>query len=203
MGIRLIKYFLVTLLIVINNQLNAQGWEVINLSKPTKYHLNDVMFVNASVGYAVGDYASIVKTVDGGLNWVNQVSPNNVNLTSVFFTSNNIGYIAGDSGVICKTTDGGANWKNIKPSWLPSHRLYSNMLYSIFFCNDTLGYVVGRYDNILKTIDGGINWTNLCFDTAQWYSSVFRASVLRRPRTIYPFHSASVHPRKTAIIPLC
>jgi photosystem II stability/assembly factor-like uncharacterized protein len=49
----------------------------------------------------------ILKTVDGGNNWVKQTSGISKVLLSVFFTNDNIGYVVGDGGTILKTITGG------------------------------------------------------------------------------------------------
>ena len=46
----------------------GQAWTFSSLSFP--YNLNDVYFVNDSVGFAVGDNGVILSSNDGGDNWV-------------------------------------------------------------------------------------------------------------------------------------
>ncbi|NOS84652.1 MAG: hypothetical protein HOP31_05885, partial [Ignavibacteria bacterium] len=74
--------------------------------------INDVQFIGASTGYEAGNYGTILKTTNGGLNWVSQVSGTTENLKSVFFLNANTGFIAGgfNSWIILKTTNGGVNW---------------------------------------------------------------------------------------------
>jgi photosystem II stability/assembly factor-like uncharacterized protein len=68
---------------------------------PQSFH-----FPNADTGYAVsGSY--IVKTTDGGSEWLDQISGTTNGLNSVYFTDANTGYIVGDDGTILKTTNGG------------------------------------------------------------------------------------------------
>ncbi len=64
--------------------------------------LKSVYFVNAKVGYAVGD--SYLKTTDGGKSWTENDELSY--LYVVYFLDANTGYI-GESGYILKTTTGG------------------------------------------------------------------------------------------------
>jgi photosystem II stability/assembly factor-like uncharacterized protein len=64
-----------------------------------------LFFTSDNIGYAVGD--GVLKTIDGGNNWIEQISGDVSNLSSVYFTDNNIGYAVGFQGVILKTINGG------------------------------------------------------------------------------------------------
>jgi hypothetical protein len=55
----------------------------------------------------VGDYGTILKTINGGTNWTAQTSGTIINLWSVYFTSFDTGYAVGEAGTILKTTNGG------------------------------------------------------------------------------------------------
>jgi hypothetical protein len=54
----------------------------------------------------VGGYGTILKTTDGGNNWIAQTSGTTDNLHSVYFTSSTIGWVVGGYGTILKTSDG-------------------------------------------------------------------------------------------------
>jgi len=70
------------------------------------YPLRSVFFTDSITGYAVGD-GGIIKTTDGGLNWISQTSVTSNSLLSVYFTDSNTGYAVGNNGTILKTTNGG------------------------------------------------------------------------------------------------
>ena len=72
--------------------------------------LNDVFFVNASDGWAVGQDGEIFFTNNGGKGWRMQLSGVLDQLNSVFFLSPSQGWVVGNSGVILATTDGGRHW---------------------------------------------------------------------------------------------
>jgi photosystem II stability/assembly factor-like uncharacterized protein len=119
--------------------------------------LNSVFFLNAELGFSVGDNGIIVKSDDGGANWTKNTIGTSA-LKSIHFTSIDWGYIVGcdDNGdaSILKTIDGGVNWT--------SHDLENYCLNSIFFVDTNVGYAVGTHYNqgtIIRSNDGGINWS--------------------------------------------
>jgi photosystem II stability/assembly factor-like uncharacterized protein len=122
------------------------------LNGTTSNWLESVYFPSVNTGYAVGESGTIIKTTDGGLNWIIQTSGTINNLYSVFFTDMNTGYAVGDSGIILKTTNGGINWVNRTSGTL-------NKLRSVFFADINTGYAVGNNGVILSTINGGSDWT--------------------------------------------
>ena len=75
---------------------------------PTIHDLNDVYFVNAIVGYAVGEQGTILKTIDGGESWEIQMEANNVSFKRVRFFDQDNGIALGSE--IYTTADGGERW---------------------------------------------------------------------------------------------
>ena len=74
----------------------GQNWTV--LKDAPGGQLNDVIFINASEGYMVGDSATVLKTTNGGLNWVQQVLPNTVadqQINTIAFSGSGLGVIGG------------------------------------------------------------------------------------------------------------
>jgi photosystem II stability/assembly factor-like uncharacterized protein len=79
-------------------------------------YLNQVSCVDANNGMAVGDNGTILRTTDGGNNWIIQSIgiTNNGALNGLFgvsFVDTNTGTMVGDKEMILRTTDGGANWE--------------------------------------------------------------------------------------------
>lgn len=97
--------------------LNTANGQWITLNSGTINTLNSVYFPAADTGFAVGGQGTILKTTDGGANWIKQIVDSGTSLEGVFFTDVNTGYIAGwgyGSGlyrsIILKTIDGGITW---------------------------------------------------------------------------------------------
>ena len=77
--------------------------------------LNDVVFINDSVGWAVGDYGYIWLTTDQGVSWKQVESGTTSHLYRIFFfDGGSIGYILGADGTLLKY-DKTVNLKEEKP----------------------------------------------------------------------------------------
>ncbi|CAN5519952.1 hypothetical protein BH10BAC5_BH10BAC5_29370 [soil metagenome] len=117
----------------------------------TNLSLYDVEFLNKNTGYIIGD-GVIIKTTNGGDNWINQQSPlTDRPLENIFIVDSNVAYIAGWFDTVLKTTNGGANWVIMRAA--PSGQGKSNE--SLHFWNANSGIIVGRGNRYLKTTDGG------------------------------------------------
>jgi len=73
-----------------------------------------VSCADALTCWAVGKSGEILKTVDGGYNWVEQNMGGANPLQAVSFADLNTGYAVGDKGLILKTSDGGTTWTKAK-----------------------------------------------------------------------------------------
>lgn len=130
---------------------STAGWNI--QITGTKNALGGVYFVNERVGWAVGEYGTIIKTTDGGMNWNAQSS----SLTYSFFGSVQFrdtlkGWLLAErSNIILKTTNGGTSWER-------SDAPYSE-LYTLYFVDDQNGWAAGLNGTIVKTTNGGSSWT--------------------------------------------
>lgn len=142
------------------------------LSSGATQPLSSVFFIGET-GYAIGGNGQtngnvILKTIDGGANWISYTIENQ--FYSIYFTDKNTGYAIDYYGIL-KTIDGGTTWLRIFSS--KSTTEYNPIDYrynAIFFVNSTIGYCVGGFyseespimlpqGTILKTTDGGTTWT--------------------------------------------
>ena len=143
-------------------------WDYLNLGhlSTEDTDITDIYFINSNTGWIVGNlgYGIILKTTNGGYNWVNQLEPipHTTVFNKVFFIDQNTGWAAGgsffDNRNLYKTFDGGANWINISTA--------TNMIItSIQFINSNTGWIgstsLGFNAGLLKTTNGGINWNYL------------------------------------------
>ena len=90
--------------------------------------LNDLCFVDAEHGWAVGDRGVIWHTDDGGRHWQQQTSGVDCNLQGVCFLNAQLGWAVGgfthpythtSNGVVLATADGGQTWKHNPKLLLP------------------------------------------------------------------------------------
>ncbi len=115
-------------------------------------------FVNENQGYVIaksyGD-ALILKTIDGGNSWINQIDIQEyLNLNSVDFLTPDYGIVVGNDGKILKTVDGGTNWNLYT---LP----YDYRLNDMEIVDLNTVYIAADDGNIIKTTDGGVSWEYL------------------------------------------
>jgi photosystem II stability/assembly factor-like uncharacterized protein len=165
-----IYYLIFTL--VITTSVNAQEWKWIN-PLPSGNYLNCVKFADDNIGFAVGNYGTIIKTTDGGLTWVNKISGTNLNLFSISVIDKDTIYVCGLNLSVFKTTDGGNTWINI----FNGQNSSSNTNF-IFFVTPAVGYVTGSDMQLYKTTDFGNTWTNIAVGyTYQAVSSLFFTTV--------------------------
>jgi photosystem II stability/assembly factor-like uncharacterized protein len=113
---------LAVFLIFFSGMSYSQTWNYVN-STGTTFILYGMSFppAQSTIGFACGSqYTSgnsgvIVKTVDGGDNWV-QVWPASgtiPGLKAIWFTSEQVGFAAGYNNTFLKTVDGGTSWSPI------------------------------------------------------------------------------------------
>lgn len=169
------KFYIILAILFTVNSVIAQ-W-VIQNSGTTK-QLKSVYFTDVNTGYAVGDDNTggggiILKTTNGGIDWITQMVEDSLAFNSVFFTDTNTGYVVGKSNsevagfpaIILKTTDGGTTWSMIF-SYVGAIDNQTKLT-SVFFPDVNTGYALGcsNYSSggcgpfIVKTINGGANWT--------------------------------------------
>ncbi|MCW8960767.1 MAG: T9SS type A sorting domain-containing protein, partial [Ignavibacteriaceae bacterium] len=124
--------------------------------------LRSIYFVDQNTGYATGESGIIMKTTNGGSNWLQQTVISSFHFYDIFFIDNLTGWVTGEYlglphyTTVFKTTDGGT-------SWVETPFGTNENLSSIYFIDNMKGYAVGGNDNpegiVYYTSDGGANWT--------------------------------------------
>lgn len=146
--------------------LNAQ--QVLPKSWGEDATLRAVHFVDHDYGWAVGNRGTILRTEDGGRNWVPVSSPRDAIWSDVFFINEKVGWICGgyyrgyldrSVGVLIRTIDGGKSWQNLATNGMPFFR-------QIRFLDEQQGYVVCDPNSLypsggLVTTDGGNHWRKI------------------------------------------
>ena len=123
----------------------GQTWVLAQYASTNGFRYNvgataDVQFVTPLIGYAVGS-GEIVKTMDGGANWFNQLALGHqrFSLRGVSFTSPDSGQVTGDTRYT--TTNGGRTWAQ----------------FGSYFSYDILLYGKGRF---LETKSDGAHFSD-------------------------------------------
>lgn len=121
--------------------------------------LYDIQFVNNLTGWAIGVNSVVLKTTNGGINWLNQQSnlSGSKNLIGLSMINENTGYISGWFETILKTTNSGINWLIISDGPIGQ----GNSWNSSFFLNEQTGWICGFLGVIKRTTNGGISWDSL------------------------------------------
>lgn len=132
-------------------------------STPMGSTINDITFTDDSVGYAVSQGGgigscsvghSIIKTIDGGENWIRMRSGITDRITAIHFANSLVGWIAAESSRVLKTSDGGMTWVQ-QTSGVGSG--YND----IFFIDENTGFVTGNNGMLRRSTNGGNTWTTI------------------------------------------
>jgi photosystem II stability/assembly factor-like uncharacterized protein len=141
---------------------NAQSW--ITQASGVTATLNDVFFINDSVGWVATD-GGVLKTTNGGSSWNYNLIGTGTRFNAISFPSENIGWAVGTSsagGLIYKTVDGGLSWTQQTPGT-------NNSILTVHFVNDSIGWFASDYASVSAndpvvlayTTNGGTTWTNV------------------------------------------
>ncbi len=125
---------------------------------PDNSGLGSVYFSNTNIGWVVGAYGLILKTTDGGLNWIKLVSGSSKQLQSVRFIDNEIGWAVGAYGKILKTTNGGVTFvEEEKTHEIPTSYFLSNNYPNPFNPSTKIKYTIPTTNNpLLGGVRGGL-----------------------------------------------
>jgi len=156
-------YLLFVILILPSTYILAQ-WNFQNSGIST--NLYSLYFLDENNGWITGAEGRILKTTNGGQNWVQIPSGTNFSLSFVKFFNENEGIIAGSGGTIKKSTDGGVTWFNVNSG--TSIRLQEGS-----FIDSLRGWICGDNGIVLKTTDGGDSWNTQAYVTSSNLSYVY------------------------------
>jgi photosystem II stability/assembly factor-like uncharacterized protein len=127
------------------------AWRLQDAGSGTGRRFEDVDFVDARTGWAVGEAGTILATVDAGASWNQQSTPTVEQLTGVSFADAQHGWAVGMNGTILATVDAGVTWtQQASP--------FSQRFTAVAFVDTQRGWAVGQAGTILATADGGETW---------------------------------------------
>jgi len=121
---------------------------------------NSIAFSDTTNGLGVGYHGRIIRTNDGGLNWIYSASPINRDFNKIVCVDSLSYFVVGGKQsndsiqTILKTSDAGATWNVLYDTAGP-------WLKSVFFINALKGFAVGDSGVILSTTNGGNTWSHL------------------------------------------
>jgi hypothetical protein len=152
-------------------RLSAQ-WQTIT---PFGGDINDVYFLNARDGIAVGQQGGIgtcsgpcfiSRTIDGGQNWI-RLFPTGISITTLNAVdfSGNTGLACGTSSIVLKTTDAGYTWTQ------PTAGAGSGYN-DIAFTGANTAVVIGNNGLVRYSANAGNSWTTVASGVSVTLSSI-------------------------------
>jgi photosystem II stability/assembly factor-like uncharacterized protein len=121
--------------------------------------LYDIEMINRSTGWICGEGSKILKTTNGGMNWISQVTiSQNKPLLDIHPVNDSVVYSVGWFGTILKTTNGGDNWIAIQ-----NGTGNDGNYFCVFFLNENTGWIsenIMSHGEIKKTTDGGMTFNS-------------------------------------------
>jgi photosystem II stability/assembly factor-like uncharacterized protein len=141
------------------------GWKLCN-GPAFVNRIDDLFMLNTQTGYAVSGDGKIVKTTDGGENWI-LMKQANIYCRSVEFINTEKGFVGGfsfnanmDTNILRRTTDGGVTWTDLSPLL---HRRAKRGICGLAVADANTIYGGGNWFGdsayIVKSVDGGNTWS--------------------------------------------
>lgn len=128
--------------------------DVAEVVDPSDLLFEDVSFPTPDRAWIVGEFGSILTSMDGGLTWTAQKSPVQSTLFGVTFIDANNGWAVGMSAVMLRTRDGGTTWEKVD---VPKRPGFSLSLYTVAVKGKN-GWAIGDSGFLLSSSDGGDTW---------------------------------------------
>ena len=117
-------------------------------------YLRDIIIVNEQNLWAVGDNGLVLKTTDGGNNWLDVSIQTADDIMEIESFSDKLWIRTHLTDRILYSEDIGQNWSQIQQF---NNDYISNMI----FLSDSLGFLTASEWKIFKTMDGGASWTQI------------------------------------------
>ncbi len=135
-------------------------------------NLYDIEFFDANIGWAVGDNGTVIKTTNGGANWIFMANPTHGSgkvLNNLSVVDANTMYFVGGHATLIKTTNGGQSWIEIRNGPFGS----GNGFAGIHMLNASTGWVCGG-NNTLRTFNSFQNYDSSYLNQVSLYDIYFK-----------------------------
>lgn len=153
--------YIIPLLCFIGN--TQASWQNIpnSVINQSNQRFDDVFFINENIGWAAnGAFATVYKTINGGLSWTEQLTETNLGgdyyFRNIEFLNENIGFLGTLNNELFKTIDGGSNWStisNITPNPAAICGLETIGNSTVYGCG---AYFTPAF--VIKSTDSGNTW---------------------------------------------
>lgn len=125
----------------------------------------DIKWVTEEVGYIAGENI-ILKTLDGGLSWVEQEAPTDHLMLALDFYDVDNGVVVGQEGTVYHTSDGGRTWRVVEAGTAVN-------LKGIRYLTREKVYIVGDNGTLFRSTDGGLHWVRQDLNNNAAFNSLF------------------------------
>lgn len=133
------------------------GNEWVSINSGNDLSITEFYFINEIEGWAITYNKQILKSIDGGSDWIIQVdSLVDWILIDVFFLDENHGWIGASNGTIFETNNGGDTWDTI-------HLITTDNILAVKFFDTLIGRSA-THENCYITGDGGNIWQEYPLD---------------------------------------
>ncbi len=115
--------------------------------------LNDAIFQNQTTGYVCGNSGVILKTTDGGTNWIAKPSNTSHDLKCIMINPVNNDYVlaVGNVSTLLLSTNAGATFSNVAVSPVDWNKVRHADIFNVYVC--------GGMGRVAKSTNAGANWT--------------------------------------------
>jgi photosystem II stability/assembly factor-like uncharacterized protein len=124
----------------------------------------DVLFLDASTGFAVGAYGMLYRTDNGGNDWEIAIAgidnPYRYHYYALAAGADGRLYLSGEAGLLFYSSDTGSSWERVED-------LYDGTLFGVAVRSGEL-YSYGLRGHVFRSVDGGVNWEEI--DNSERYS---------------------------------
>jgi len=129
----------------------------LNLSTPSDKRLR---FINGGVGFMLGQYGLLARTLDGGATWAQTGGGrgSEERLAAMRFGPGGLGLAAGTRDLVWRSADGGATWASVT---LPGSGLGVYRSIEDFAFAGSAAVAVGGFGRIYRSVDDGQSWSQV------------------------------------------
>jgi photosystem II stability/assembly factor-like uncharacterized protein len=148
----------IALMMQSSETLSQSPWTII--ARPTPHDLVKMSFLDSLNGWVCGDSGTILRTTNGGHDWIHQNSAVTERIIDVYFLNDRHGWALAHrfefdttftfGTRILSTTNGGDVWQ--------STYLDQDILTSVYFRDSLTGFIGSAFGKFFKTSDGGTSW---------------------------------------------
>ncbi|MBN2572170.1 MAG: T9SS type A sorting domain-containing protein [Ignavibacteriales bacterium] len=120
---------------------------------PQGNYLTDICFVDSLNGFACGYLGTILKTTNGGQEWINIETDIEDLFIELSFIDKQNGWVMDYyKSNLYRTTDFGESWQHLG-------QITDSYMYSFEMVTDSVGYACGSDSKFFMTMDGGKTWS--------------------------------------------